>query len=69
MLVARIRAGVKIGATIQLLGDGAPGSGLKTGDVGVIDGLSPEGCLVVSWDQGFTRDFDPGVTPFRALAA
>jgi hypothetical protein len=69
MLVGRIRAGVRIGTTIELLADGGPGSDLKAGDIGVIDGLSAEGNLLVSWNQGFRRELDPGATPFRALAA
>jgi hypothetical protein len=69
ILVTRIRAGVRIGTEIELLADGAPDSGLKAGDVGVVGGWSDNGCLVVSWHHGVTGEVDPGMTPFRPLAA
>lgn len=65
-LAARIRAGVRIGTTIEVLDD-ASGDGLEPGDRGVVRAISPEGVLV-AWERGFSLEIDPDVTRYRAAA-
>ena len=65
-LAARIRAGVRVGATIEVLDD-ASGGGLLPGDRGVVRAISPAGVLVL-WDRGFEVEIDPDVTRYRAAA-
>lgn len=68
-LAARIRAGVAIGARIELVGDPRDDSGLCAGDRGVVDEIDERGRLTVSWDRGFASEIDPELTPFQPLAA
>ena len=59
MLAARIRAQVRIGQTIELLSDSTTNPTLKHGDLGRVSGFSPEGNVVVTWDDGFVAILDP----------
>jgi hypothetical protein len=68
LLAARIRAGVRIGSTIELQRD-VPSEGLHAGDRGVVCDIAPSGALVVSWESGATLELDPDEAEFRKLAA
>lgn len=68
-LAARIRAGVRVGAEIELVRDDPSGPGLKAGDRGVVSEIEPSGRLIVSWERGFSLAIDPALTPFRRPAA
>ena len=68
-LAARIRAGVSIGMRIELVRNANDGSGLRSGDRGVVDQVDETGQVLVRWDRGFAREIDPERTPFRRLAA
>jgi len=65
-LAARIRAGVRVGAVIEVVQDGS-GDGLVPGDRGVVEAISPDGVLV-AWDRGFSLEIDPDVTAYRNAA-
>ena len=67
LLAARIRAGVRIGDDVELLGDDA-GAGLHAGDRGVVSEISDEGNIVVAWDRGFSLEIDPVAMPVRRAA-
>jgi hypothetical protein len=69
LLAARIRAGVAIGARIELVKDAGDDSGLCAGDRGVVDQIDERGHVFVSWDRGFASEIDPQSTPFQPLAA
>ena len=58
LLAARIRAGVAVGARIELVGDR-----------GIVDQIDEQGHVVVTWDRGFASEIDPGSTPILTLAA
>jgi hypothetical protein len=68
-LLARIRAGVRVGSRIELVGDAGGDSPLCAGDRGIVNGIDETGHLVVLWDRGFAAEIDPEDTPFRPLAA
>jgi hypothetical protein len=67
LLAARIRAGVPVGAVIELIGKGTAGLGLKAGDRGVVSDITSDGRVTVAWDRGFSLAIDPESTPFRPL--
>jgi len=69
LLAGRIRAGVAIGARIELVHDAGDDSGLFAGDRGVVDKIDEHGRVVVSWDRGFATKIDPESTPIQQLAA
>ena len=69
LLAARIRAGVAIGARIELVRDAGDDSGLCAGDRGVVDKIDEHGLVRVSWDRGFASEIDPESTPIQQLAA
>jgi hypothetical protein len=69
LLAARIRAGVAVGARIELVGAPTDDSGLCAGDRGVVDQIDESGLVYVSWDRGFASEIDPAKTPFQPLAA
>ncbi len=69
LLAARIRAGVAIGARIELVKDASDDSGLCAGDRGVVDQIDERGYVFVSWDRGFASEIDPESTPIHQLAA
>ena len=52
MLAARIRAGVRIGQMIELLGDSSTSADLKRGDIGLVAGFSANGNILVRWSGG-----------------
>jgi Domain of unknown function (DUF4314) len=69
LLAARIRAGVRVGARIELVVVGDAATGLEVGDCGVVREISDDGLVVVSWDRGFALEIDPDVNLYRRLAA
>lgn len=69
LLAARIRAGVAVGARIELVGSPTDDSGLNAGDRGVVDEIDEHGRVYVSWDRGFASEIDPETTPIQPLAA
>jgi hypothetical protein len=69
LLAARLRAGVAIGARIELVEDPRDDSGLHAGDRGVVDQIDESGRVFVSWDRGFVTEIDPHATPIHTLAA
>jgi len=69
LLAARIRAGVAIGARIELVAAPRDESGLRAGDRGVVDQIDEDGHVFVTWDRGFASEIDPGDTPIHTLAA
>jgi hypothetical protein len=69
LLAARIRAGVRVGARIELVSVGDESSGLRVGDCGVVRDIAENGQVTVSWDRGFALQIDPEVNQYRRLAA
>lgn len=69
LLAARIRAGVAIGARVELVEDASDDSGLCAGDRGVVDTIDERGYVFVRWDRGFASEIDPTSTPIHQLAA
>ena len=69
LLAARIRAGVHVGARIELLSIGDGSSELVVGDCGVVDEIVDSGHVIVTWDRGFALQIDPDVHRYRPLAA
>ena len=69
LLAARLRAGVAIGARIELVEAPGDDSGLCAGDRGVVDQIDEDGRVFVSWDRGFATEIDPHATPINTLAA
>ena len=69
LLAARLRAGVAIGARIELVETPRDDSGLFAGDRGIVAGIDEHGRVAVSWDRGFATEIDPHATPIHTLAA
>jgi hypothetical protein len=69
LLAARIRAGVAIGARVELVAAPTDDSGLCVGDRGIVDQIDERGRVLVSWDRGFASEIDPESTPIQTLAA
>ncbi len=69
LLAARIRAGVAVGARVELVTSPADDSGLCAGDRGVVDQIDERGYVFVSWDRGFATEIDPESTRIQTLAA
>ena len=67
LLAARIRAGVRIGATIELVAD--LDDELQAGDRGVVRDISLDGGIVVRWEGGTTWRSTPSWRPSASLAA
>ena len=67
LLAARIRAGVRIGDDVELLGDDLT-AGLHAGDRGIVREISVQGNIVVAWDRGFSLEIDPVAMPVRRAA-
>lgn len=65
-LAGRIKAGIRIGARVQLVAN-VPDSGLQPGDAGSVVGVDRDGRLCVRWDRGLTLDVEPA--PLRLLPA
>jgi hypothetical protein len=69
-LAARIRAGVRIGSRIEIIGAAQSESGLAAGDRGIVRGFTPEGYVIVAFEDRFHDvEVDPELTPYRQLAA
>ena len=70
LLAARIRAGVRIGSRIELVGTVSSDSRLAAGDRGEVRGFTPEGYIIVEFeDQFHPVEIDPELTRYRHLAA
>jgi hypothetical protein len=69
LLAGRLRAGVAIGARIELVEAPVDDSGLCAGDRGIVDQIDEHGHVFVAWDRGFVSEIDPGQTPINTLAA
>ncbi len=69
LLAARIRAGVRVGARIELVSVGDASTGLEVGDCGIVREIADDGSVVVTWDRGFALEIDPDVNQYRRLAA
>ena len=69
VLAGRLRAGVGIGARIELVEAPRDDSGLRAGDRGIVDEIDEQGHVVVTWDRGFASEIDPHATPIHTLAA
>ena len=69
LLAARIRAGVAIGARVELVQDPKDDSGLHAGDRGIVDQIDEHGHLFVTWDRGFASEINPENTPLNTFAA
>ena len=69
LLAARIRAGVSVGARIELVEAPRDDSGLCAGDRGVVNQIDEDGHVIVTWDRGFATEIDPGNTRIHTLAA
>ncbi len=69
LLAARIRAGVAVGARVELVETPRDDSGLCAGDRGIVDQIDDQGHIVVTWDRGFATELDPGSTQILTLAA
>ena len=63
-LLARLRAGVRVGARVELAGDA---DGLRAGDKGVVVDIFESGRVLVALDRGLTLEVEPGVTQLRPL--
>jgi hypothetical protein len=68
MLAARIRAGVRIGQSIELLSDSAEHPNLRRGDRGLVSGFSRDGKVVVTWGDGFVAILDPSLENYERSA-
>lgn len=66
-LAARIRAGVPIGAVIQLESDVPGVHGLRAGDRGIVREIGLTG-VVIAWDRGFVAEIDPVEAKIRPAA-
>lgn len=69
LLAARIRAGVRVGARIELLSIADGSRELVVGDCGVVESIVDDGRVVVAWDRGFALQIDPDVHRYQRLAA
>jgi hypothetical protein len=65
-LAARIKAGVRIGARVELVSE-PPDPRLQPGDAGSVVGIDEKGMLRVRWDRGLTLDIERA--PLRLLPA
>ena len=69
LLAARIRAGVRVGARIELVSVADDSSELVVGDCGFVESIADTGDVFVVWDRGFELEIDPDVHRYRRLAA
>lgn len=67
MLSARIRAGVRVGQSLELLSDSTADVRLKRGDVGLVTGFDHEGNMIVEWDDAFVTEINPARESYSAL--
>jgi hypothetical protein len=63
-LAARIKAGVRIGARVELVSESSDPR-LQPGDAGSVVGIDEKGTLRVRWDRGLTLDIERA--PLRLL--
>jgi hypothetical protein len=63
-LMGRIKAGVPVGARVEL---GSDLDGLCAGDRDVVVDVFQSGCVLVAWDRGLTLEVEPGTTALRPL--
>jgi hypothetical protein len=63
-LVARLRAGVRVGTRVELAGDA---DGACAGDKGFVVDIFQSGRVLVALDRGLTLEVEPGVTALRPL--
>ena len=69
LLAARIRAGVRVGARIELVSMTDGPRELVVGDRGVVEAIADDGDVIVAWDRGFAFSIDPDLCQYRTLAA
>jgi hypothetical protein len=63
-LAARIRAGVRVGQFVEVVGhDGV--DQLRVGDRGVVRDIDQDGSVLVAWERGFSLAVDPAATILR----
>ena len=68
MLAARIRAGVRIGQMIELLGDSSTSPDLKRGDIGLVAGFSANGNILVRLERRQrVEELDPATDSYQAI--
>jgi hypothetical protein len=69
LLAARIRAGVRVGARIELVEVRDTSSSLQVGDLGVVREIVEDGRVIVIWERsGLTERIDPDVIRYRIAA-
>ena len=69
LLAARIRAGVRVGARIELTEVRDEHSDLQVGDLGVVREIVEDGRMIVSWERsGVTQRIDPAAVRYRLAA-
>ena len=64
LLAARIRAGVRVGSRIEVVG--GTHEQLRPGDRGVVRDIVESGDVLVSWERGFALAIDPVETRIAA---
>lgn len=69
LLALRIRAGVRVGTTIEIVSIPDAALGLGAGDRGVVREITDSGAIVVAWERGFSLELDPDAFTYRPLAA
>lgn len=67
LIAARIRAGVRPGTSIQLIGRATLDAEIAAGSTGVVEDIAADGSLIVQFDSGFRAHLDPDVVAFRAI--
>lgn len=67
LVAARIRAGVRVGRSIELLEDGLPGSTLVAGDRGLVVDVDSDGFVTIELEGGRRVSLHPDVTRYRPL--
>jgi len=67
MLAARIRAGVRIGQMVELLGDSDSDGHRERGDLGLVTGFTVDGKIVVKWGGGAISSLNPAVDSYEAI--
>ena len=69
LLAARIRAGVAVGARIELVEAPRDDPDCARAIVASSTQIDKHGRVVVAWDRGFATEIDPDATPIHTLAA
>ncbi len=67
LVAARIRAGVRPGTSIQLLGQANCDTQLDAGSTGIVEDIAADGTLIVAFHSGIRAHLDPDTVEFRAL--